>query len=69
MEELTVLAPLVVPVSGGVQLRVMVGVAGADGRRPVTVSARAEGPGGEWIRHASGTLGPDRSRGPGRRAG
>ncbi|HEV3294973.1 MAG TPA: acyltransferase domain-containing protein, partial [Streptosporangiaceae bacterium] len=56
VEELTVLAPLAVPASGGVQLRVMVGAAGADGRRQVTVSARAEGAAGEWARHASGTL-------------
>ncbi|GAA3371343.1 hypothetical protein GCM10017744_098690 [Streptomyces antimycoticus] len=54
VEELTLQAPLVVPDQGGVQVQVAVSAADEWGRRPVTVhSCRA----GEWLLHASGTLG------------
>ncbi|GDY50973.1 polyketide synthase [Streptomyces violaceusniger] len=54
VEELTLQAPLVVPGQGGVQVQVAVSTADERGRRPVTVhSCRA----GEWVLHASGTLG------------
>ncbi|MCQ8194735.1 SDR family NAD(P)-dependent oxidoreductase [Streptomyces sp. RCU064] len=54
LEELTLHTPLVVPDQGGVQVQVAVSAADERGRRPVTVhSCRA----GEWVLHASGTLG------------
>ncbi|MBU3869450.1 SDR family NAD(P)-dependent oxidoreductase, partial [Streptomyces sp. 4503] len=66
VEELTLQAPLVVPDQGGVQVQVAVSAADESGRRPVTVhSCRA----GEWLLHASGTLGitraPDITGAPG----
>ncbi|MBH5338033.1 SDR family NAD(P)-dependent oxidoreductase [Streptomyces pactum] len=58
VEELTLRVPLTLPERGGVQLRLTVGAADDDGRRPLDVHARAEhtGPDGPWTRHASGTL-------------
>ncbi|MEV4054638.1 SDR family NAD(P)-dependent oxidoreductase [Amycolatopsis sp. NPDC049688] len=58
VEELTLGAPLAVPATGGVQLQVVVGEPGADGRRGVTISARSDRPGTRWTRHAQGVLAP-----------
>ncbi|MFE9446706.1 type I polyketide synthase, partial [Streptomyces sp. NPDC006602] len=56
VEELTLEEPLLLPARGSVQVQVSVSGADADGRRTLGVHARAEG--GEWTRHASGTLAP-----------
>ncbi|MDO3647386.1 type I polyketide synthase [Nocardia mangyaensis] len=58
LDELTLHAPLLVPESGGVQVRVSVGTAGEQGQRPVTVHSRAEHTGVEpvWMLHAEGAL-------------
>ncbi|MGW3014046.1 type I polyketide synthase [Streptomyces sp. NPDC001219] len=58
LAELTVQAPLVLPESGAVQLRVTVGEPGEAGRRPVSVHSRRgeEGLGRPWTRHATGSL-------------
>ncbi|MEU6813208.1 SDR family NAD(P)-dependent oxidoreductase, partial [Streptomyces sp. NPDC046831] len=56
VEELTLEKPLSLPAGGSVQVQVSVSGADADGRRTLGVHARAEG--GEWTRHASGTLAP-----------
>ncbi|NJP45204.1 type I polyketide synthase [Actinacidiphila epipremni] len=61
--ELTLEEPLVLPARGAVQVQVAVSAAGPDGRRAVGVHARAEG--GEWTRHASGTLAPGTAAAPG----
>ncbi|MFJ2420645.1 SDR family NAD(P)-dependent oxidoreductase, partial [Streptomyces brevispora] len=58
IDELTLEAPLIVPERGGVALRVTVGTAGSDGRRPVTVHARTEDADQPWTRHATGVLAP-----------
>ncbi|WP_338483352.1 type I polyketide synthase [Streptomyces sp. SCSIO 75703] len=59
LDELTLETPLIVPERGGVAVRVTVGTAGTDGRRPVTVHARAEDGDEPWTRHATGVLAPD----------
>ncbi|MEU3574108.1 type I polyketide synthase, partial [Kitasatospora sp. NPDC036755] len=58
VEELVIEAPLVVPDTGGVQLRVVVSGADAAGRRTVGVYSRTEGASADlpWARHATGTL-------------
>ncbi|MGA5525908.1 AMP-binding protein [Streptomyces pseudogriseolus] len=59
--ELSAPDPLVVPLEGGVQLRVTVGAADADGVRPVEVHGRwdAHGAAGRpWTRHATGSVAP-----------
>ena len=43
IEDLTLLVPLVLPASGGVQVQVLVGAADEAGRRSLTVSARVAG--------------------------
>ncbi|MEW2575739.1 SDR family NAD(P)-dependent oxidoreductase [Streptomyces syringium] len=57
LDELTIQAPLVLPV-GGVRLQVTVGGPGADGRRPLAVHSQAADAGdpGAWVRHATGVL-------------
>ncbi|WP_344570451.1 SDR family NAD(P)-dependent oxidoreductase [Streptomyces axinellae] len=60
LEDLTLLAPLVVPERGAVELQVAVGAPDAHGRRPLGVFGRPaagddEAP-AEWQRHATGTL-------------
>ncbi|MFG2905899.1 type I polyketide synthase [Kitasatospora sp. NPDC048286] len=60
LEELTLEAPLVLPVQGGVAVQVVVGSPDADGRREVEVYSRpddAQGTDEQWTRHATGTLG------------
>jgi pimaricinolide synthase PimS1 len=60
LEQLVLEAPLVLQEGGAVQLHVTVGPRDDDGRRDVSVHARAEQPHGddplEWTRHASGKL-------------
>ncbi|MEU3405587.1 SDR family NAD(P)-dependent oxidoreductase [Streptomyces sp. NPDC006670] len=62
LDELTLEAPLVLPEDGGVQLRVLVGEAAAEGpgSRPVTVFSRSEDAAEDtpWTRHASGSVAP-----------
>ncbi|MFI8234267.1 type I polyketide synthase, partial [Streptomyces sp. NPDC085900] len=60
VERLTVLAPLVLPDDGAVQLQVVVGPADEAGRRSLTLHARPEDAGrsARWTRHAHGTLSP-----------
>ncbi|WP_431775394.1 tacrolimus type I polyketide synthase FkbC [Streptomyces cucumeris] len=56
IDELVIEAPLVLPVTGAVELTVTVEQPDDSGRRPVTVHARPEDT-GTWTRHATGTLG------------
>ncbi|MGI5183699.1 SDR family NAD(P)-dependent oxidoreductase [Dactylosporangium sp. CA-152071] len=64
LEELVIDEPLVL--GGGVDVRVHVGAAAADGRRSVTVHSRPAGqePGTAWTRHATGSLGLERAAAP-----
>ncbi|MEU9126388.1 SDR family NAD(P)-dependent oxidoreductase, partial [Streptomyces sp. NPDC048506] len=55
IEELTLAAPLVLPESGGVRLRLNVGAPGTDDARRFAVHARTEGTTG-WTLHAEGLL-------------
>ncbi|MFI5468797.1 type I polyketide synthase [Streptomyces cacaoi] len=59
-DELTVDRPVALPRHGGRVVQVVVGEAGADGRRSVAVHSRAEAaaPDGPWTRHAHGVLAP-----------
>ncbi|MEU3688271.1 type I polyketide synthase [Streptomyces narbonensis] len=58
MEELTLVAPLVLPERGGVQVQVVVGGAEeSTGRRVVEVYGRLEGE-GSWVLHAGGSVVP-----------
>ncbi|MFI6475149.1 type I polyketide synthase [Streptomyces sp. NPDC050516] len=61
LEELTLQAPLALPATGGVQLRVEVGERDDAGRRSVEVHSRpdGEGTGAPWTRHATGVLAQD----------
>jgi acyl transferase domain-containing protein/NADPH:quinone reductase-like Zn-dependent oxidoreductase/short-subunit dehydrogenase/acyl carrier protein len=63
VEELTLMAPLVLPERGGTQVQVVVGERDEVGRRSVAVYARDEDPSTprEWNRHAEGSLAPDRA--------
>ena len=62
VEELTLLAPLVLPAEGAVALQIAVSGPGDDGRREVAIHSRPDssvddlGEAPEWIRHAEGTL-------------
>ncbi|MEK8104530.1 acyltransferase domain-containing protein [Micromonospora sp. M12] len=56
VDELTLEAPLALPVSGGVPVQVRVDEADHDGRRPIALHAQVGGPDGPWRRHASGVL-------------
>ncbi|MET7648988.1 SDR family NAD(P)-dependent oxidoreductase, partial [Streptomyces sp. NPDC005426] len=57
LEELTLEAPLVLPASGGVDLRVAAGAPEASGRRPLHIHSRVDGaPENSWTRHATGFL-------------
>ncbi|MER7282890.1 type I polyketide synthase [Dactylosporangium sp. NPDC000244] len=56
LDELTLVAPLVLPSAGSVAVQVRVGEADATGRRSVTVHSRLDD-GDEWTRHADGSLG------------
>ncbi|KOV94442.1 Type I polyketide synthase [Streptomyces sp. NRRL B-1140] len=62
VEELTLAVPLILPDTGDVRVRIVVGAADETGRRSVEVYARSgeDGPAeGGWTRHAAGTLSPD----------
>src|SRR6202158_3360380 len=59
IEELTLVAPLVLPPGAGVQIQVVVGGPDATGSRGVSVYSRAEGPDACWVLHAEATLGVD----------
>ncbi|MFD9937811.1 SDR family NAD(P)-dependent oxidoreductase, partial [Streptomyces massasporeus] len=58
LEELTLQAPLQLPERGGVQVQVVVGEVGEDGRRAVKVFSRPEDadPSEQWAHNADGTL-------------
>ncbi|HEU5471211.1 MAG TPA: SDR family NAD(P)-dependent oxidoreductase [Actinophytocola sp.] len=60
LEELTLSAPMLLPPAGGLDLQVVIGGAGDDGRRPVGVYSRDQIAPAEtaWTRHATGTLAP-----------
>ncbi|MGW3916564.1 beta-ketoacyl synthase N-terminal-like domain-containing protein, partial [Streptomyces sp. NPDC005070] len=61
VEELTLAVPLILPESGDVRIRVVVGAAADSGRRTLDVYAQSgdDTPGqGSWTRHASGSLAP-----------
>jgi pimaricinolide synthase PimS1 len=53
LEELTQQAPLLLPEEGGVDIRVVVGVPDASGRRELSVHSRTDD---GWTQHAAGTL-------------
>ncbi|MFI8076367.1 SDR family NAD(P)-dependent oxidoreductase, partial [Streptomyces sp. NPDC086033] len=58
LEELVLEAPMVLPERGGVEVRVQVGAAeGGTGRRPVRIHSRT-GEDADWVRHATGSVGP-----------
>jgi acyl transferase domain-containing protein/acyl carrier protein len=62
ISELTVERPLVLPPSGGVQLRVVVEPGGDTGGRRLKIHARgadSSAAGEGWVRHASGVLGAE----------
>ncbi|WAL67956.1 SDR family NAD(P)-dependent oxidoreductase [Amycolatopsis cynarae] len=60
VRDLTLHAPLVLAPKGAVRIQVRVGGAAADGSRPISVHSRPDGlaAGGDWVRHADGTLAP-----------
>ncbi|WP_435845449.1 SDR family NAD(P)-dependent oxidoreductase [Streptomyces hygroscopicus] len=58
LEELVIQTPLVLEKDTGTLLRVVVAEAGADGRREISVHARPEADGAEWVCHASGAVRP-----------
>ncbi|NUT42442.1 MAG: SDR family NAD(P)-dependent oxidoreductase, partial [Thermoactinospora sp.] len=57
LEELTLQAPLILPATGGVHVQIAVGAPDEDGRRALTIHARAEDE--PWTRHATGFLAKD----------
>ncbi|QUF05757.1 SDR family NAD(P)-dependent oxidoreductase [Actinosynnema pretiosum subsp. pretiosum] len=66
VEELTLEAPLPLPESGALALRVTADAPDEHGRRTLAIHSRPEGaqPGEEWTRHASGLLGTARDSAP-----
>ncbi|KAA1234679.1 hypothetical protein F0Q45_27305, partial [Mycobacterium simiae] len=58
VEELVLVAPLVLPAGAGVAVQVSVGGAGELGRRAVSVYSRADKSAGSWVLHAQGMLAP-----------
>jgi polyketide synthase 7 len=56
MDELTLLAPLVLPAAGGVRVQVVVGAAEESGTRAVGVYSHAGEPDSVWVLHAQGVL-------------
>ncbi|MFF2192598.1 SDR family NAD(P)-dependent oxidoreductase [Streptomyces sp. NPDC058157] len=69
LDDLTIEAPLVLPPSGGVQLRLMLAEPDAHGRRALSLFSRPEDAdtGEPWVRHAAGAVvaGPDAPGAPG----
>ncbi|MEV3993764.1 SDR family NAD(P)-dependent oxidoreductase [Streptomyces sp. NPDC049837] len=66
LDELALQAPLALPDEGALELRVLVGAAGTDGARTLTVHSRAAGaePGTPWTRHAEATVTPSAGERP-----
>ncbi|MFL5912380.1 MAG: SDR family NAD(P)-dependent oxidoreductase, partial [Gaiellaceae bacterium] len=65
LEDLTLVAPLMLDERSAVQLQVTVGQADDDGRRPVNVYSLREGADDEdWMLHASGLLGAGAAEAP-----
>ncbi|MFF8432461.1 SDR family NAD(P)-dependent oxidoreductase, partial [Streptomyces sp. NPDC016566] len=59
VEELTLAAPLALPVSGGVHMQLQIAPADETGRRAVDVRSRLEGATDQaWTQHATGVLAP-----------
>ncbi|MBW0017711.1 MAG: SDR family NAD(P)-dependent oxidoreductase [Mycobacterium sp.] len=58
VEELTLLAPLVLPAGGGVRVQVVAGGADDSGHRAVSVYSSGAHPDSGWQLHAEGILGP-----------
>ncbi|CAL9332668.1 SDR family NAD(P)-dependent oxidoreductase [Streptomyces sp. enrichment culture] len=60
IDELILQAPVVLPDTGALELRLLVGAAGEDGRRTLTVHSRESGaaPGSPWTRHAEAVAAP-----------
>ncbi|ORW88397.1 polyketide synthase [Mycobacterium szulgai] len=56
VEELTLLAPLVLPPAGGMRMQVVVGAATESGSRAVSVYSHGMGADSVWVLHAQGTL-------------
>ncbi|MEB3981853.1 type I polyketide synthase [Mycobacterium sp. 663a-19] len=56
VEELTLLAPLVLPAPGGVRVQLVVDAPGESGSRTVWVYSRAAQPDSVWVLHAQGVL-------------
>jgi polyketide synthase 7 len=56
MDELTLLAPLVLPAAGGVRVQVVVGATEESGTRAVGVYSHAGEPDSVWVLHAQGVL-------------
>jgi len=56
VEQLTLAAPLVLPLAGDVQLQVTVDAADDRGRRAIELHARRDGQDAAWVLHARGTL-------------
>ncbi|HWF27670.1 MAG TPA: SDR family NAD(P)-dependent oxidoreductase [Mycobacterium sp.] len=56
VEELTLLAPLVLPAVGGVRVQLVVDTASESGSRAVWVYSRGAQPDSSWILHAQGVL-------------
>ncbi|MFD4431771.1 SDR family NAD(P)-dependent oxidoreductase, partial [Nocardia sp. NPDC058497] len=65
LEDLTLIAPLGLPDTAGVQVRVVIGAAAEGDRRPASVYSRPESAGSDqdspWILHAEGTVAPGTS--------
>ncbi|OBJ48730.1 type I polyketide synthase [Mycobacterium sp. 1423905.2] len=59
VEELTVVAPLVLPTTGRVQVQVAVGAADESARRVVSVYSRAPQQDSQWTLHAHGVVGAE----------
>jgi acyl transferase domain-containing protein/NADPH:quinone reductase-like Zn-dependent oxidoreductase/NADP-dependent 3-hydroxy acid dehydrogenase YdfG/acyl carrier protein len=58
VEELTLLAPLVLPRTGGTRVQVVVDAPGEAGSRAVWIYSRSTGPDSVWVLHAQGVLSP-----------
>ncbi|WNI26192.1 SDR family NAD(P)-dependent oxidoreductase [Streptomyces sp. ITFR-16] len=61
--ELTLEAPLLLPVTGSLLLQLAVGPADAEGDRSLSIHTRPD-PASNWTRHATGTLTPAKAAGP-----
>jgi acyl transferase domain-containing protein/NADPH:quinone reductase-like Zn-dependent oxidoreductase/acyl carrier protein len=58
VDELTLLAPLVLPPGGAARVQVVVDAAGESGSRAVWVYSRGAAPDSVWVLHAQGALSP-----------